>query len=179
MDSRLHKSNRLPGSEKLTRPEEIGQLSKYLKSIRESYDESIRLEDQVLGVSGVTTGKIPKIDELPKTAVKRPGKDLTSKLVEGNLKIPDNLGTGKSRLEDKQLKVPEKQKKVELEKDVTKIPGKVTAVNNLEDKRLGIEDTRQVKLEDKLVEGIGEKKNPALKNKRLEIEAPEALRLRG
>ena len=37
--------------------------------------------------------------------------------MEGSLKVPDNAGTGKSRLEDKQLKVPEKQKKVELEKE--------------------------------------------------------------
>ena len=64
MDERLSRSNRLPGSEKLTRPEEIGQLSKYLKSIKEVYEESTRLEDQVLGVSGYSTGKIPEINSL-------------------------------------------------------------------------------------------------------------------
>ena len=72
MDERLSRSNRLPGSEKLTRPEEIGQLSKYLKSIKEVYEESIRLEDQVLGVSGSRTGRIPEIDSLEKKSVKAP-----------------------------------------------------------------------------------------------------------
>ena len=86
MDERLSRSNRLPGSEKLTRPEEIGQLSKYLKSIKEAYDESTRLEDQVLGVTGRSTGKIPQIDSLGKKVIKTPdnegnGVDLSQKIL--------------------------------------------------------------------------------------------------
>ena len=72
MDERLSRSNRLPGSEKLTRPEEIGQLSKYLKSIKEVYEESTRLEDQLVGVTGYSTGKIPIIDSLGDKTIKTP-----------------------------------------------------------------------------------------------------------
>ena len=64
----------MPGSEKYTRPEEIQSLSKYLKAIKETRDENLRLEDQLLAAPGRTTGKIPEIKKLDERQLKKIGR---------------------------------------------------------------------------------------------------------
>lgn len=105
MEERMSESNRLPGSEKLTKPEEIGQLSKYLKKVKEVYDESTRLEDQVIGVSGFSTGKIPTIDSLDNKIVT----------------APENQGEEVS-LSNKILGLEKQGEEVELENSKVDIP---------------------------------------------------------
>lgn len=56
---------RLPGSEKLTRPEDINALSKYLGDIRKTQEEHTELDKDNLEIPGRTTGRIPKISKLP------------------------------------------------------------------------------------------------------------------
>ena len=178
MDERLSRSNRLPGSEKLTRPEEIGQLSKYLKSIKEVYEESTRLEDQVLGVSGYSTGKIPEVGELGKKLVKAPtnegeNPDLSQKI----LGVPGS--DVRVRLRDKQVKVPDVKEGIKLEDDKIGRPKNVNPeVTHLEDIIKKIEGVRnQVKLEDKKI-GITDERKVALEEKRLDIQALETTSLR-
>jgi hypothetical protein len=178
MDERLSRSNRLPGSEKLTRPEEIGQLSKYLKSIKEVYEESTRLEDQVLGVSGYSTGKIPEVGELGKKLVKAPtnegeNPDLSQKI----LGVPGS--DVRVRLRDKQVKVPDVKEGVKLEDDKVGRPKNINPeVTHLEDVIKKIEGVRnQVKLEDKKI-GITDERKVALEEKRLNIQALENPSLR-
>lgn len=56
---------RLPGSEKLTRPEDIKALSKYLGDIKKTQEEHTTLDKDNLEVPGRTTGRLPEIQELP------------------------------------------------------------------------------------------------------------------
>jgi hypothetical protein len=156
MDERLNKSNRLPGSEKLTRPEEIGQLSKYLKSIKEAYEESTRLEDQVVGVSGSRTGRIPQINSLEKKSLKTPtnqgeNPDLSQKI----LGVPG--GKGESSLSEKRLNL-EDQRRTELEDGVIKTPSN----QGEEISRLGevikkIQDVRDQSLSEKRLNLLDER----------------------
>ena len=55
---------RLPGSEKLTRPEDINALSKYLGYIKKTQEEHTELDKDNLEVPGRTTGRIPEINNL-------------------------------------------------------------------------------------------------------------------
>lgn len=64
MDQDIRKSNRIPGSEQLTRPEEIAALSKYLGEIRRVQEEHTKLGEDNIEVPGRNTGRIPKIDSL-------------------------------------------------------------------------------------------------------------------
>lgn len=169
MDERLSRSNRLPGSEKLTRPEEIGQLSKYLKSIKEVYEESTRLEDQVLGVTGYSTGKIPEINSLGDKSVKAPENqgetpDLSQKI----------LGVPGKRLEEKlsekrlNLKDPRTPK---LENEVIKTPDNHGGeVSRLEEVIKKIQDVRNQSLSNKKIDLLDER-NIALEDTRLDLQA--------
>ena len=148
MDERLSRSNRLPGSEKLTRPEEIGQLSKYLKSIKEVYEESTRLENQVLGVSGYSTGKIPEVGELGKKIVRAPGNQKEVKLERKILGLDssprsqdesDGNGSGESGSSGHVVKRPDNEEETS---------GGTKKEVGLENKRLDLNDSRTTKLID-------------------------------
>ena len=182
MDERLNRSNRLPGSEKLTRPEEIGQLSKYLKSIKEVYEESTRLEDQVLGISGYSTGKIPIIDSLGKKTIKTPeNQGETPDLSQKILGVPGKRKEDK--LEKKRIDL-EDNRKNRLEKDAVKAPdnhgGEVSRLGevikkiqdvrnqNLEEKRLNLLDERQIALEDTRLD-LQAMINASLRDKRIDL----------
>ena len=190
MDERLSRSNRLPGSEKLTRPEEIGQLSKYLKSIKEVYEESTRLEDQVLGVSGYSTGKIPKIDKLGKKTVRTPdnqgeradlsekilgipGKKTEDRLENKRLKLGD---TKTHKLDDEKVKAPDNQggKVSRLEEVVKKI--KDIRDQSLADKKLNLLDERNLALEDTRLD-LQAMINTSLENKRINLEDKQEIEL--
>ena len=182
MDERLNRSNRLPGSEKLTRPEEIGQLSKYLKSIKEVYEESTRLEDQVLGVSGYSTGRIPQIDSLGKKTIRTPDNqgetpDLSQKI----LGVPGKRK--EEKLSEKRLNLKD-PRTPELENGVIKTPDnhggevsrlgevikKIQDVRNqeLEEKRLNLLDERQIALEDTRLD-LQAMINASLRDKRIDL----------
>lgn len=62
--SDLDKSNRISGSEQMTRPEEVGALSKYLGEIRKVQEAHTKLGEDNLEVFGRATGKIPEINSL-------------------------------------------------------------------------------------------------------------------
>ena len=64
MDTDIRKTNKIPGCEQLTRPEEIAALSKYLGEIKRIQEEHTKLVDEGLEVPGITTGRIPEVSEL-------------------------------------------------------------------------------------------------------------------
>jgi len=182
MDERLSRSNRLPGSEKLTRPEEIGQLSKYLKSIKEVYEESTRLEDQVLGVSGYSTGKIPEINSLGDKTVKAPkNQGETPDLSQKILGVPGKRWEEKLERKRIDLKDP---RTPELENGVIRTPDnhgggvdrlgevikKIQDIRDqeLEGKRIDLLDERQIALEDTRLD-LQAMINASLENKRIDL----------
>lgn len=171
MDERLSRSNRLPGSEKLTRPEEIGQLSKYLKSIKEVYEESTRLEDQVLGVTGYSTGKIPKINSLEKKSVKAPeNQGETPDLSQKILGVPGGKD-GKNKLEDKRLELKDTNIVSELDDRVITSPGNQGGdVSRLGEVIKKIQDVRDQSLSEKRLNLLDER-YLALEDTRLDLQA--------
>ena len=183
MDERLNRSNRLPGSEKLTKPEEIGQLSKYLKSIKEVYEESTRLEDQVLGVTGYSTGKIPEINSLGDKTVKAPeNQGETPDLSQKILGVPGKRW--EEKLSEKRLNLKD-PRTPELENEVIRTPDnhgggidhlgevikKIQDIRDqeLEGKRIDLLDERQIALEDTRL-NLQAMINPSLENKRIDLE---------
>ena len=64
IEKELLKQNKIPGCDQLTRPEEIKALSKYLKNIRTTQENYTSLGKNNLEIPGITTGKLPKIDNL-------------------------------------------------------------------------------------------------------------------
>lgn len=57
-------TNKIPGSEKFTRPEEIKALSKYLGKIRKTQDDHTKLGEESLALYGRKTGKLIEINDL-------------------------------------------------------------------------------------------------------------------
>ena len=65
MADKILKQNKIPGCERLTRPEEIEALSKYLRNIKEVLSENTDLDQTNLEIPGKTTGQFRNITELP------------------------------------------------------------------------------------------------------------------
>ena len=65
IEKELLKQNKIPGCDQLTRPEEIKALSKYLKNIRTTQENYTSLGKNNLEIPGITTGKLPEIDNIP------------------------------------------------------------------------------------------------------------------
>lgn len=64
LDTNILGTNKIPGSEKFTRPEEIKALSKYLKKIHATQDEHTSLGEESLALFGRKTGKLVDIEKL-------------------------------------------------------------------------------------------------------------------
>ena len=69
-EDKILRQNKIPGCERLTRPEEIAALSKYLKKIKETYDEHTELERDKLEIPGKTTGQLKEVKELGTNSIK-------------------------------------------------------------------------------------------------------------
>ena len=57
-------TNKIPGSERFTRPEEIKALSKYLKQVHNIQDEHTNLGEESLALFGRKSGKLVNIEKL-------------------------------------------------------------------------------------------------------------------
>lgn len=64
LDNNILGTNKIPGSEKFTRPEEIKALSKYLGNIRKTQDDHTKLGEESLALYGRKTGKLVDIKKL-------------------------------------------------------------------------------------------------------------------
>jgi len=138
MDTDIRKSNKIPGYNQLTRPEEIAALSKYLKEIKK--DPYIELDKNSLEVPGKDTPQVPKINELPEEQLK--------------LSTNDN-----PKLEDTRIEL-DGDKRVELvDKKVNLNPAKDP---KLETQTRKLEDLRDTRLENKFEKLGGEEKEVEL-----------------
>ena len=103
-ENRILKQNKIPGCERLTRPEEIKALSKYLRNIRETLEENTDLEETSLEIPGKTTGQIHDINKLPESYEKLDSPSNVNSLDITRLDIEDTreqvLSDYKDRLRD-------------------------------------------------------------------------------
>ena len=105
IEKELLKQNKIPGCDQLTRPEEIKALSKYLKNIRTTQENYTSLGKNNLEIPGITTGKLPEIDNLEDhidTLKVTNSVELVNGSVslDGNFKEVNNLGNFKDNLLD-------------------------------------------------------------------------------
>ena len=152
---------RLPGSEKLTRPEEISALSKYLGNIKKVQEEHTTLNPDNLEVPGRTTGKIPNIEILPGNIQHL---DVEGKValeegrvgLDGNLKDTESLSEFREDLENiktidtlDETKLGLENTNSETNLEETKVGLEISNnIDTLGETRLDLEDDREAKLED-------------------------------
>ena len=143
MDTDIRKTNKIPGCEQLTRPEEIAALSKYLGEIKRIQEEHTKLVDEGLEVPGRTTGRIPEVSELGDAVLSledtRENPLENTRLGITGDKRTVELGTEKERLTyTKETGLSQKKERLEDSRET-----------RLETKSEVLEDQRQVTLEDK------------------------------
>ena len=144
MDTDIRKTNKIPGCEQLTRPEEIAALSKYLGEIKRIQEEHTKLVDEGLEVPGRTTGRIPEVSELGDAVLSL--EDTREKNLENTRlgitgdKRTVELGTEKERLEDS------RETRLETKSEVLKDQRQVT----LGDKKEELRDDRNTNLSEKI-----------------------------
>ena len=187
---------RLPGSEKLTRPEEISALSKYLGNIKKVQENHTTLNPDNLEVPGRTTGWIPNIEGLPgtkqhldvedkvaldETKINLEDKRDLESLSEfrENLENPktiDTLDDTKLELENTDLGTTLEETRVGLEisTDIdtlgeTRLDLEDGRKNTLEETRFDLEDTRENTLSDKKLT-LEDSREDTLEETRLDIE---------
>ena len=143
MDTDIRKTNKIPGCEQLTRPEEIAALSKYLGEIKKIQEEHTKLVDEGLEVPGRTTGRIPEVSELGDAVLSL--EDTREKTLENTRlgitgdKRTVELETEKERLTDtKEIGLSQKKESLEDSRET-----------RLETKSEVLKDQRQITLEDK------------------------------
>lgn len=133
---------KIPGSEKLTRPEELTYLSKFLKCVREVQDDLTELGDSTLGIVGRETGSIPKINELPNSLTKlENAEDKDIKLINNTVGL-DNLENNiELNNSISKLKLPELD---HLNDSVDKL--QLTEVDHLDNSITSLKDDREESL---------------------------------
>ena len=139
---------RLPGSEKLTRPEDINALSKYLGDIKKTQEEHTVLDKDNLEVPGRTTGRIPDIQELPE------GKEVLDSVEEQRSLSETRIDLDASR-------------SIELEDSLQTLDAPQDP--SLDTKRIDLEDNRELPLETRR-ENLETLENPELSESRIDLE---------
>ena len=141
---------RLPGSEKLTRPEDIKALSKYLGEIKRIQEEHTSLEKDTLEVPGITTGFLPDITSLPDSAVGLEAGGDVSSLDATSIGLDVNKEVGLSDFIET----------LEANKDVT-----------LDERRVNLEgDQKEIELSETKIELSDTEKELGLSEKRVDLE---------
>ena len=146
LDSNISESNKIPGSgcDTFTRPEEIQALSKYLGYIRKIQDENTRLDNELLGIPGKTTGKFPEIDKLPNEAAEldlsreNQIKSLSDKLVSLDKSSSLNKIENIEHLPNTKVTLTGDEKSESLSNKIIPL-GNTDDIERLEDKRENLE----------------------------------------
>lgn len=163
MAEKILKQNKIPGCERLTRPEEIKALSKYLRNIKETLEENTDLEETTLEVPGKTTGQFHNISELPQGKETLDPNHTIDTLETERLNLEDsrtpNLSTYREGLEDKRnLTLSDYRENLEDNREV-----------ELEDYRDELEDKRETELPD-YQDKLEDKRDTVLSNIREDLE---------
>ena len=169
----MDKKNKVPGCDRLTRPEEIEELKKYLRKVKDVQEEYVENEFNNLEAPGITTGLFPKVNELPETIVELDTKKNIENLYNTVHTVPGNknqnldlreilggdmeLGREVEKIEDK--------RKINLNQVSEKLVGEFKTTE-LEDRVERIQDNQEVEL-NKVSEKLdsGSFKNPELENR--------------
>lgn len=186
----MDKKNKVPGCDRLTRPEEIEELKKYLRKVKDVQEEYVENEFNNLEAPGITTGLFPKVNELPETIVELDTKKNIENLYNTVHTVPGNknqnldlrnnieilggdfkeleLGRGVEKIEDK--------RKINLNQVSEKLDGEFKNPE-LEDRVERIQDNQEVEL-NKVSEKLdGEFKNPELRTHVEKIKTEEVSEL--
>ena len=168
--SKIKSENKVPGCDRLTRPEEIQELSKYLKEVKEVQEEYVEKEFNNLEAPGITTGKFPKVN-LPETIVELDTNNKVESLYDSEYKVPDNKNQSfkNPELSNRVEKITDLRKN-ELSNSIEKLDGEFKK-QNLNNKIEKLEDNRETELEDSLESLTGEFKNPELSDKIEELKS--------
>ena len=173
---KITSSDKIPGCERLTRPEEIKGLSKYLGAIRETQEDWI--EDNMPDERGKLEIEVDQIDKLPKSKINIRPSDLES-LPDAVVGLDDDskvkLPKESSKLHDipetkiipdiSKLKVDSNEK---LPKDKERLGGEDKKVE-IPKEKLGIENDREPQELPDSVIGISDKKDVRLPKSRIGI----------
>lgn len=180
----MDKKNKVPGCDRLTRPEEIEELKKYLRKVKDVQEEYVENEFNNLEAPGITTGLFPKVNELPETIVELDTKKNIENLYNTVHTVPGNknqnldlreilggdmeLGREVEKIEDK--------RKINLNQVSEKLDGEFKTTE-LEDRVERIQDNQEVEL-NKVSEKLdGEFKNPELRTHVEKIKTEEVSEL--
>ena len=172
----MDKKNKVPGCDRLTRPEEIEELKKYLRKVKDVQEEYVENEFNNLEAPGITTGLFPKVNELPETIVELDTKKNIENLyntvhtVPGNknqnLDLRNNIeilsGDFKELELGREVEKIEDKRKINLNQVSEKLVGEFKTTE-LEDRVERIQDNQEVEL-NKVSEKLdsGSFKNPEL-----------------
>jgi hypothetical protein len=179
LDNNILGTNKIPGSEKFTRPEEIKALSKYLKKIHSTQDEHTSLGEESLALFGRKTGKLVEIENLSDHAyldkisddsqfsletdadpmLKNESKDVVD-LLQEKIKLVES--------EDPVKKLDDRVDKLSVDQDIDKLPSKAVEINPNE----APEDWTKKLLKD-VIKIQGNKEITELSNDRVDLETPE------
>ena len=175
----MDKKNKVPGCDRLTRPEEIEELKKYLRKVKDVQEEYVENEFNNLEAPGITTGLFPKVNELPETIVELDTKKNIENLyntvhtVPGNknqnLDLRNNIeilsGDFKELELGREVEKIEDKRKINLNQVSEKLVGEFKTTE-LEDRVERIQDNQEAEL-NKVSEKLdsGSFKNPELENR--------------
>ena len=175
----MDKKNKVPGCDRLTRPEEIEELKKYLRKVKDVQEEYVENEFNNLEAPGITTGLFPKVNELPETIVELDTKKNIENLYNTVHTVPGNknqnldlrnnieiLGGDFKELElGREVEKIEDQRKINLNQVSEKLVGEFKTTE-LEDRVERIQNNQEVEL-NKVSEKLdsGSFKNPELENR--------------
>lgn len=184
----MDKKNKVPGCDRLTRPEEIEELKKYLRKVKDVQEEYVENEFNNLEAPGITTGLFPKVNELPETIVELDTKKNIENLyntvhtVPGNknqnLDLRNNIEILSGELElGREVEKIEDKRKINLNQVSEKLVGEFKTTE-LEDRVERIQDNQEVEL-NKVSEKLdsGSFKNPELENKIEKIKDNQEVKL--
>ena len=165
----MDKKNKVPGCDRLTRPEEIEELKKYLRKVKDVQEEYVENEFNNLEAPGITTGLFPKVNELPETIVELDTKKNIENLYNTVHTVPGNKNQNLDLREilggdmelGREVEKIEDQRKINLNQVSEKLVGEFKTTE-LEDRVERIQDNQEVEL-NKISEKLdGEFKNPEL-----------------
>ena len=169
----MDKKNKVPGCDRLTRPEEIEELKKYLRKVKDVQEEYVENEFNNLEAPGITTGLFPKVNELPETIVELDTKKNIENLYNTVHTVPGNKNQNLDLREilggdmelGREVEKIEDQRKINLNQVSEKLVGEFKTTE-LEDRVERIQNNQEVEL-NKVSEKLdsGSFKNPELENR--------------
>lgn len=127
------RQNKIPGREQLTRPSEIGALSKYLGNIKKVQEEHTELEDRVLEVKGRgDKAYFPSLDSLDNSVETLENTSSGVSLDESITKLPGHL-QDKLKLDETIVKTNVSNPVKDLDNRISETPGSRPNIDSLDD----------------------------------------------